>query len=442
MVASKYKDNSILGRELEEELMKYTMSYEESEVDPVSVEQADEIHAESDAEADIIGRLEFNGGNERTEADCVDTIESSSSFGDSDYEADDFDPLLEPDVLSSNFDGFGGIFSMRKRRLTNHWKAFIKPLMLRCRWVELQIKKLEAQARRYDRELENYSQRKMGLEKFMVQDFDLAKSIPFSKDCFGSEIFMRKKRKRKEEAEDLAAYMSSHYLFSYFGTIHFIISSLTIVVIFPVKDLTSKATKKVDIDDDFLDMNGDLSCGENEGDDNFVEEMFQKADLLQSRVDWLKSRVDKIIKDSSEKFTCADYTSDEEGGMEGTSVGAYVVSQLIAEYESSEFLVPESAVKRCLEISCDANDRMDCVCFADPAENDDYGVLIDNPRMKEEMDSFNVQYIQPIQRPDMADSNRLLDNQQPLKKGSILKDTNRESTKNRERQGLRVKFNI
>ncbi|GER46480.1 crooked neck-like protein 1 [Striga asiatica] len=422
MVASKYKEKWILDRELEEELMKYTMSYEESEVDPVSVEQADKIHAESDAEVDIIGRLEFNGGNERTEADFADTTESSSSFDDSDYEADDFDPLLEPDVSSNTIDG---IFSMRKRRLTNHWKAFIKPLMLRCRWVELQIKKLEAQALRYDRELDKYSQRKLGFVKFMAQDLDLAKSIPFSKDCLGSEVFMRKKRKRKEETEDVAAYMSKN---RDNGA--------------DLKRL-AKATKKVDTDDDFLDMDDDLSCGENEDDDNFVEEMFQKADLLQSRVDQLKSRVEKIMNDSSEKFTCADYSSDEEGVMEGTSVGAYVVSQLIAEYESSKFLLPESAVKRWQEVSCDdANERMDCFCFADPTENDDYGVLIDNPRMKEEMDSFNVQYIQPIQRPDMADSIRVLDDQRPLKICSILKGTNQGSTKNRERRGLRVNFNI
>lgn len=91
--------------------------------------------------------------------------------------------------------------------------------MWRCKWVELQMKKLEAQAQEYDRKLEEYSQRKqVQLEKHSLGGLGV-KSLPFHQDYARSEVLRRKKRRRAEATTDVTAYMSHHNLFSYYGTV-------------------------------------------------------------------------------------------------------------------------------------------------------------------------------------------------------------------------------
>lgn len=90
--------------------------------------------------------------------------------------------------------------------------------MWRCKWAELQIRKFDSQARRYDRELEEYSQRK----KDQLQNPSLECVGVRSLHCTSSSprngVYMRKKRKRFEVTMDIASYMSHHNLFSYHGT--------------------------------------------------------------------------------------------------------------------------------------------------------------------------------------------------------------------------------
>ncbi|XP_028112331.1 uncharacterized protein LOC114310516 isoform X2 [Camellia sinensis] len=59
------------------------------------------------------------------------------------------------------FNGYGEDFRMRRKRLTPHWRTFIRPLMWRCKWVELQIKNFESQALKYDGELAEFNRRKL-----------------------------------------------------------------------------------------------------------------------------------------------------------------------------------------------------------------------------------------------------------------------------------------
>lgn len=111
------------------------------------------------------------------------------------------------------------IFLVLRKKLTSHWRSFIHPLMWRCKWVELQIKKLEAQAQKYDRKLQEYSQKKQAqLEKSALEGLGI-KSLTFAENNVRSEVHRRKKRRRAEATEDVAAYMSHHNLFSYYGTI-------------------------------------------------------------------------------------------------------------------------------------------------------------------------------------------------------------------------------
>lgn len=105
----------------------------------------------------------------------------------------------------------------RKKKLTDHWRKFIHPIMWRCKWTELQIKELQSRALKYDRELAEYDLRKqVELEESTLGDFD-SKSQPFYCQSRRNQIMKRKRRKRVEETTDLASYMSCHNLFSYHG---------------------------------------------------------------------------------------------------------------------------------------------------------------------------------------------------------------------------------
>ena len=83
--------------------------------------------------------------------------------------------------------------------------------------MELQIKELQSQALKYDRELAEYDKRKqLEFERFTLDGFD-AKSIPFSSQFQRNEVMKRKNRRRVEEKIDVVSYMSQHNLFSYYG---------------------------------------------------------------------------------------------------------------------------------------------------------------------------------------------------------------------------------
>jgi len=101
--------------------------------------------------------------------------------------------------------------------LTDHWRRFIRPLMWRCKWVELQIKEFQSQALKYDREIAEHERRKLfDHETFMEEGFPV-KSLPFSTCMERKKAMKRKKRKRFEETADVASYMLQHNLFSYYG---------------------------------------------------------------------------------------------------------------------------------------------------------------------------------------------------------------------------------
>lgn len=106
----------------------------------------------------------------------------------------------------------------RKRRLTAHWRKYIRPLMWRCKWIELRVKEFQSQALKYDKELEAYSHRKQYKLGQVGSDNSAARLIPLSCQSDRKQVMKRKKRKRVEDTADLPSYMSHHSLFSYYGT--------------------------------------------------------------------------------------------------------------------------------------------------------------------------------------------------------------------------------
>lgn len=101
--------------------------------------------------------------------------------------------------------------------MTEHWRQFISPLMWRFRWLELQIKKLQSQSLKYDRELALYDQRKQSIcEHFSIEECGV-KSTEFSSHIQRHRVMKRKRRKKIEETTEVASYMAQHNLFSYYG---------------------------------------------------------------------------------------------------------------------------------------------------------------------------------------------------------------------------------
>lgn len=110
---------------------------------------------------------------------------------------------------------------IRKKKLSTHWRSFIRPLMWRCKWTELKIKELESQALKYSRELEANEQTKM-LELHQYSSDFCSKSFPFFSHPGKKKPMRRRKRKLVENATDVSSYMSHHQLFSYLGNKSFL----------------------------------------------------------------------------------------------------------------------------------------------------------------------------------------------------------------------------
>ncbi|KAG8391537.1 hypothetical protein BUALT_Bualt01G0198000 [Buddleja alternifolia] len=409
MEASNYKANGIFAKELEDELMKFTSKCEDYE--SRLVEQTKEVHRNDDMEVNIT-ECTKSLGNEVVEAERHDTTENSSSFDDSDCGVENVDALGDFEAMSDfcgdaspsvDFDGFGEMFRTRKKKPTAHWRSYIQPLMWRCKWVELQIKKLQSQAQQYDRELEAYNKSKqIQLEKDSTLEGECAKSLPFSRVDAKNEVLRRKKRKRAEATTDVAAYMSRHNLFSYYENRKSFTEGA-----FMDNELKNMAIQKVNIDDEFWVNDEPFFTKPGDG-DNSLEHVLRKIELLQSQVGKMKRRVDAVMSENAGKFSCIDDISlpmlpsqtFPPNNWDIMPARTYIASQLSTEYNTGDVLVPESASASTSHGDVrDVNGSTSHARFADAYLNGEDGVLIDNRRVKEEMNTFEEVKIHPIQRP-------------------------------------------
>jgi len=108
----------------------------------------------------------------------------------------------------------------RKRKLTDHWRNFIRPLTWRCKWTELRIKEIDSLALKYSKELAEYDKGKHTTpDQFSIEEFG-SKSLPFLGEHRRNKANKRRKRKKVEETTEIGSYTSHHYIFSYLGTAH------------------------------------------------------------------------------------------------------------------------------------------------------------------------------------------------------------------------------
>lgn len=109
------------------------------------------------------------------------------------------------------------LFCGRKKKLTDHWRKFIQPIMWRCKWVELKIRQLQNQAQIYDKEVKESSQAKqLELENLKSEEVGVKALPPLPCHTQKTQLKKRHKRKRVEEAPDAP---SNHNLFSYHGMV-------------------------------------------------------------------------------------------------------------------------------------------------------------------------------------------------------------------------------
>lgn len=268
-------------------------------VESVSIPEPNEqklvlkVETEEDVEVNIIG----NSGLKAVEDNCVDVIEietsSSSSFDGtgSDTELSDSDDEVETRKREE------WRKYMRKRKVTDHWRKFIRPIMVRCKWVELKMRKLNAKARKYEKEIAAIDQQKqLHFLKFAVDDFDV-KSVPRSEGIQRYKVMRRKKRKRAEEC-DPSSYMSNHRLFSYY-------ENNNRDNVDPVEDLPSEVVGDVDFTYNVREfkVNGMQSSVDHHNDaDKSVIDTIENIEDLLSKVEKLKSQIDTVMNENPGSF--------------------------------------------------------------------------------------------------------------------------------------------
>ncbi|KAL5755035.1 hypothetical protein ACOSP7_023255 [Xanthoceras sorbifolium] len=356
------------------------------------------------------------------EAECKDATENSSSFGDTISGTDDGSSMDDVAVDSPFCDGnalasvFDGALPMRNNKLTDHWRRFVRPIMWRCKWVELQIKEFQSQALKYDRELARYDQRKQSeFEKSILEGFD-SKSRPFSYKFGRNQVMTRKKRKRAEETTDLASYMSHHNLFSYYEYKRSVADGA-----FVDNDCGNLDNKTVNRNDNFEFENGWTSLDLREGGDS-LEQMLWKIEVAQSEVRKLKTRIDKVVSENPGKFTsvnrlsllvpCDALTDSDRAASPPNNVNGmpdrslYISSQHISKCNMRDLFMPESAVSSQREVTTfpDMIESIGLPQVGVSCENIGEAILMHNQTSEEEFHNFERVISQFTEKPQVPTS--------------------------------------
>ncbi|BAT75044.1 hypothetical protein VIGAN_01284200 [Vigna angularis var. angularis] len=298
-------------------------------VEPFLDEQINTTKVLEDTEVDIVSWAN-KGDFASNKIEDPDATDYSSSFADTTSDAENGSRLSDAEVESeflgdsgSLTDAFdGSAFPMRKRRLTDHWRNFIRPLTWRCKWTELRIKEIDSIALKYSKELAEYDKGKHTTpDQFSIEEFG-SKSLPFLGEHRRNKANKRRKRKKVEDTTEIGSYTSHHYIFSYlenkksdhdggladdFGNP---------VIIEPHTDSTDRfGTGEVQPFLDFSETDASL------------EQLLWAIDNLQARVHKLKSDVDAIMSKNASKFSSSENLSLlPHGDMQTSSAQSPTIS--------------------------------------------------------------------------------------------------------------------
>ncbi|KAK4387905.1 hypothetical protein Sango_2397100 [Sesamum angolense] len=321
--------------------------------------------------------LEFSRSRDiRVEAkEDPDATENSSSFADTTSGNENISGLSDAEVesqffgdsdLAPPFDGFGSVFPIRpvlsydlewvitarKKKLTTHWRNFIHPLMWRCKWTELRIKELESQASKYAKEIAVNDRRKHTVFNPITAEQSGSKTLPFIHQSQRKRPMKRNRRKRVEDTTDVASYMSNHILFCERENKR---SDLDGV---PTWDNLGNSDQHTTSHDEFGAHDETVFPEDN---DNFLEHILRKIELVHSRVHKLKAQLDEVMIKNAGKFSSSENLSQlVAGDVQTSSVrsptfsacngdtvsvgGLFTPSQHISDYDLGDFIMPDSAV--------------------------------------------------------------------------------------------------
>lgn len=318
------------------------------------------MKAAEDASVDI---LEISRSRDlRVEAkEDPDATENSSSFGDTISGNENTSSLSDaevesqfiPDIeLAPAFDGFDGLFPIRKKKLTAHWRNFIHPLMWRCKWIELRTKELQSQASKYDTEVSVIERRKQMLLDKTIMENSGTKCLPFPLQSHRKRLMKRRKRKRVENTTDIASYMSNHILFSERENKRSDLDGA------PAWESLGNSDKHTATHDEFGIHDEHLFPEEN---DSFLEHILRKIELVHTRVHKLRTQLDVVLINNASRFSSSENLSQLVGGdLQTSSVrsptfsacngdavsvgGLYTSSHYIGDYDIGDFVLPDNAV--------------------------------------------------------------------------------------------------
>lgn len=301
-----------LPKDIEERSMRCSSNFEDHSFDNVEDHcggggEGDEIkEGEEEEEVDVVECSVVNGNNNRVDvSECDDgngTDEYSSSFSGtvSEHESDksgfndqEADSMMCTDTSIP--------FYMRKKKLTDHWRKFIQPIMWRCKWVELKIKELQNQAQMYDKEVKETSQAKqLELENLKSEEVVGVKALP-RLPCHTQKTQLKKrhKRKRVEEASDAPSNALNHNLFSYHAYRKFNADTA-------LNDNSRKLDKKTKSSKEDAVFSEDTPPLEFREGDAFLEQILLKIEAAKLEVRNLKNRVDKVMNENPSRFSLDD----------------------------------------------------------------------------------------------------------------------------------------
>ncbi|XP_070033463.1 uncharacterized protein [Nicotiana tomentosiformis] len=290
-----------------------------------------------------------------------DETEYSSSFADTTSGNDNGSGPSDAEVesrfyddsgLVSSFDRFGSLFPIRKKKLTAHWRDFIRPIMWRCKWAELKIKELQLQAARYNREISALDGKKhRALDQATLEESG-SKSLPFIYPRLRKKAMKRRKRKRVEDGTDIAAQMSTHNLFSYFENKKLDLDGT------PAGDDISNAALAEQKSNGHDEFGNDDDLSILESSNSFLEQILRKIELVHSRVHKLKDQLDTVMTKNAIKFSSSENLMSIDGqassirsptfsACNGDTIsagGLYATSQHMVDYDLGDFVMPDSTM--------------------------------------------------------------------------------------------------
>ncbi|KAG2594899.1 uncharacterized protein LOC120705606 isoform X2 [Panicum virgatum] len=164
-----------------------------------------------------------------------DTIECSSSFGDtssgSDGEAGGGEPEVNSVISPAHANGGWSSKLARRKKVTSEWRSSVRPVLWRCQWLELRMKELLSQVSKYDRELALIKKEKELQQAVSKANGSMSEPVQIHKG-HGNSIMKRRKRKRHEQNVDASLYINKHEILSYYnddGTIRVGLDTVTLL---------------------------------------------------------------------------------------------------------------------------------------------------------------------------------------------------------------------